>query len=359
MVFASLPDATARSPDASDNRSVRTALSSSVSPGSKALAEQLDSAGAIPFQATELTFAHGESPLDSPRALAPEPERKHVERDLIANRDSPWAPVEPMLARHMMLKRRQRLGQYRIEGRISIGGFAEVYRAYDTVEGIRVALKLPHENLVDATTLANFRREVRVVAKLDHPNILPIKTAGMMDERFVIVTPLGIESLADRLERRIARRTALSFMEQMLDALACAHKSKIAHLDVKPENLILFPDNRLRLADFGLARVAFRTMSASGSGTVGYLAPEQALGKPSMRSDVFSAALIMWRLMSGALPDWPFKWPYVNAARASKGYHPALIRLVRRALSVDERKRFPTAVAMRVAFNKVKTKALL
>ena len=257
------------------------------------------------------------------------------------------------------LRRRQRLGQYRIEARISVGGFAEVYRAYDTVEGIRVAIKVPHEDLADSSTLSGFRREVRVVAKLDHPNILPIKTAGIIDDRFVIVTQLGTESLGDRLGRRMARQTVLSYMEQTLDALACAHRSKIAHLDVKPENLIVFPEQRLRLADFGLARVAFRTMSASGSGTVGYLAPEQALGKPSMRSDVFSIGLLFWRMMAGAAPEWPFKWPYPNYRRAAKSYHPALIQVVRRALFVDEKKRYPTAIAMRTAFNKVKDKALL
>jgi len=259
----------------------------------------------------------------------------------------------------MMLRRRQRLGQYRIEARISVGGFAEVYRAYDTVEGIRVAMKMPHQELVDADTLNAFRREVRVAAKLDNPNILPIKTAGMVDDRFVIVTPLGVESLGDRLERRLARSAALSYMEQLLDALACAHRNKVVHLDVKPENLILFPEHRLRLADFGLARVARRTMSASGSGTLGYIAPEQALGKPSMRSDVFSAGLIMWKLMSGGLPEWPFKWPYPKHERAAKSWHPALIQVIRRALAVDEKKRYPTAVAMRIAFNKAKDRALL
>lgn len=259
----------------------------------------------------------------------------------------------------MTLKRRQRLGQYRIEGKISSGGFAQVYRAYDTIEGIRVAIKIPHAELVDQSTLASFRREVRVVAQLDHPNVLPIKTAGVIDDRFCIVTPLGIESLGDRLGRRIARATALSFMEQLIEALACAHRRRIAHLDVKPENLILFPEQRLRLADFGLARVVFRTLSASGSGTVGFLAPEQALGKPSMRSDVFSAGLVMWKLMSGTVPEWPFEWPYPRHKRVADTYHPQLIRLVRRALSVDERKRFPTCVAMKQAFARISEKALL
>ncbi|MDF1798523.1 MAG: serine/threonine-protein kinase [Planctomycetota bacterium] len=253
----------------------------------------------------------------------------------------------------MPLKRRTRLGQYRIEGLLSKGGFAEVYRAYDTVEGIRVAIKLPLPEHVNPGFLTQFRREVRLVAGLDHQNILPIKTAGLIGEHFAIVTPLGIESLGDRLQRRMARTTALGFAEQLLEGLACAHRRKIAHLDVKPENLILFPDRRLRLADFGLARIVHRTLAASGSGTVGYVAPEQALGRPALHSDVFSAGLILWQLMAGSVPDWPFRWPYPNAARAEAKYSPGLVRLVRRATLVDERKRFPNAVAMLAAYRKL------
>ncbi len=244
------------------------------------------------------------------------------------------------------LRRRQLFGQYRIESRLASGGFAEVYRAYDTVEGIRVALKIPVQDHVDATTIDTFRREVRLAARLDHPSILQIKTAGMIGGRFVIVTPLGVESLAERLGRRMARATRLSYMEQLLEGLACAHRRKIVHLDVKPENLILFPEGRLRLADFGLARFAMRTIAGSGSGTIGYLAPEQALGRPTLRSDVFSAGLVMYRLMGGKLPEWPFRWPYPRAAEVQRAWSPRMIRLVRKATEVDEPRRFASAVPM-------------
>jgi serine/threonine-protein kinase len=259
----------------------------------------------------------------------------------------------------MSLRSRQRLGQYRIEARLASGGFADVYRAYDTVEGIRVALKVPHPGLVDRETLETFRREVRLVAGLDHPNVLPIKTAGMIEGQFVIVTPLGQESLADRLQRRLSRRKALGFMGQLLSGLAFAHRRRIAHLDIKPENLVLFPEDRLRLADFGLARVVARTMRASGSGTVGYLSPEQAMGKPSLRSDVFSAGLVMWRLMGGRLPEWPFERPYPNHAHVAGRWHTGMIRIVLRATEVDERRRFASAVPMLQAFQRVERRAIL
>ncbi len=277
------------------------------------------------------------------------PKKKATAKKLPAKQ--PPAPLPP-------LRRRQMLGQYRIEGKLSSGGFADVFRAYDTVEGIRVALKVPFQDILDASTLDTFRREVRVVAQLDHPNILSIKTAGTIDGRFVIVTPLGLESLEDRMKRRMARKTALSFMGQLLEALACAHRRRIVHLDIKPENLILFAENRLRLADFGLARVHERTITGSGSGTVGYLAPEQALGKPSLRSDVFAAGLILWKLMSGELPQWPFRWPLPSAAKAERAYHPDLVRLVRKSLAVDDARRFATAVPMLQAFRKLERRAL-
>src|SRR5690606_6396218 len=85
-----------------------------------------------------------------------------------------------------LLKARQKLGKYRIVRRIARGGFAEVYEARDTVEGIRVALKIPHAEHVTPEALETFKKEVRLVARLDHPGILPIKTAGPVDGRFVI-----------------------------------------------------------------------------------------------------------------------------------------------------------------------------
>ncbi len=255
------------------------------------------------------------------------------------------------------LRVRQKLGKYRIERRLGEGGFASVFQAYDTIEGVRVALKVPHPQLVDAPALSVFRREVKVNAQLDHPNVLPIKYAGFIDERFVIVYPLGLETLEDRLGRRMALRRALHWFEQMLDAVAFAHRRKILHSDVKPENFILFPGDRLRLADFGLARVSHRTMTASGSGTVGYLAPEQAMGRPSLRSDVFALGLIFYRMITGALPEWPFDWPPPAYDRLREKLHPDMIRVLERALEVDHRRRFRDAVQLRAAFRRVRHRA--
>lgn len=258
----------------------------------------------------------------------------------------------------MAFRPRQKLGKYRIVRRLASGGFAEVYKARDTVEGISVALKVPHPHLVSAATLDEFKREARLVARLDDPNILALKTAGHVDGHFIIVYPLGKETLHDRLKKRPSLRRRLSYAEQLISALAHAHKQKIIHCDVKPENLLLFDDDRLRLMDFGIAKVAAKTLPASGSGTVGYVAPEQALGRPSVRSDVFSAGLILYRMFSGVLPVWPYEWPPKGSSTLRRNLSPAMVELIRKSIEVDERKRFKDAGAMLTAFQRARSRAL-
>ncbi len=257
-----------------------------------------------------------------------------------------------------MVKVRQQLGKYRIEKRLAEGGFAAVYRALDTIEGIPVALKIPHAHLLTKHAMDDFRREVRLTARLDHPNILPIKNATYIDDRFVIVYPLGKSSLADRLSRRMSLRTAMNFAEQMLVAVAAAHDRKIVHLDVKPDNFIIFNDDRLRLTDFGIAKVAQRTIEASGAGTVGYIAPEQAMGRPSPRSDVFALGLIIYRMVTGHLPEWPFEWPPPGYDRLKRAVHPQFIAFLRRAMAVDQRVRYADARKMLEAFRRIKPRAI-
>ena len=107
-----------------------------------------------------------------------------------------------------MLKTGQKLGKYRILKRLGVGGFAEVYKAVDTVEGIKVALKIPF--LGTPESVDDFKQEIRIAATLEHPHILPIKNADVIDGRFIIATPLGDETLGDRLRRRLSIHTALS-----------------------------------------------------------------------------------------------------------------------------------------------------
>ena len=257
------------------------------------------------------------------------------------------------------LRVRQRLGKYRIEKRIAEGGFASVYRAYDTLEAVSVALKVPHQHVLTDKTLAELTREVRTSSRLDHPRILPVKNATIENGVFLIAYPLGVGTLADRMRHRMAPRRALEYASQALEALSYAHQKKVIHCDVKPENFILFADGGLKLHDFGIAKVARRTLRAeSGSGTIGYVSPEQAFGKPSFRSDVFSVGLVLYRMLSGRLPDWPYEWPLVGHKRLREIAHPDLIAFLRRSVAVDERKRFKDCRAMAGAFKRLRPRAL-
>lgn len=258
----------------------------------------------------------------------------------------------------VLLKTRQKLGKYRIEKRLSEGGFATVYQAFDTIEGQRVALKIPHSQQIDEGMLKEFRHEVRLAARLDHPNILPLKDASIIDDYFVISLPLGERTLSDRLQKRISLKTALELTDQMLDALSYAHQQKIIHCDVKPENMVLFEGNRLRLADFGIAKVALKTVKGAGTGTIGYMAPEQAMGKPSPRSDVFSVGLIVYRMFSGEWPEWPFTWPPLGIKKLRTRVHPDFVSFLKKAIDPNPRHRFRDCVHMRNAFLRIKPKVL-
>ncbi len=255
-----------------------------------------------------------------------------------------------------LLKRRQRLGKFRVERRLAVTSFAAVYEATDPILGVRVALKIPHQAHPGEDFTPEFKKEVRVAARLDHPHILPMRDANFIDGHFVIVTPLGTGTLADRISRRLLLDTILDFTGQMLDAVAHAHSLRIIHCDLKPENFITFPDNHLRLADFGIAKIALRTVRASGSGTLGYLAPEQAMGRPTYRSDVFSLGLIVYRMLTGKLPDWPFDWPPPGFDRLRQRVPPEFVALLRKAIAIKPSQRFADAGAMLTEYERLRSR---
>jgi serine/threonine-protein kinase len=257
-----------------------------------------------------------------------------------------------------MLKPGQKIGKYKLKSRISNGPYATVFRAHDTLEGVHVALKIPHKSLVTKESLDDFSREVRLAAKLVHPNILGLKSADFIDGHLVIAFPLGEESLEERLARRLSLRTALDLGEQLLRAVAFAHEQHVIHCDVKPDNLLLFPDGLLRLTDFGISKVAHRTISASGAGTVGYMAPEQAMGRPSRRSDVFATGLVLWQMFSGQLPEWPFEWPLAGYEKLRATLHADMIALLKRSLELKPSRRFEDGSQMLASYLRAKPKVL-
>lgn len=257
-----------------------------------------------------------------------------------------------------MLRARQKLGKYRIQGCINDGNIAAVYRAYDTIQGIHVALKIPHRSAMTEYFLADFKREARLGPKLEHPNIMPIRDASYIDGKFVIAMPLGECTLADRMRRRMATSTALDYAEQVLAAVAHAHEKRIIHCDIKPDNFVLFDDNQLKLGDFGFSKIAQRTLKqGSGSGTVGYMAPEQAVGRPMYQSDVFALGLLIYELFSGYLHQWPYDWPPPRIERVRAKLNPALVEVLKKAMQVRPEARYKDAVAMYREFKRARNGA--
>ena len=169
--------------------------------------------------------------------------------------------------------------------------------------------------------------------------------------------PLGIETLGDRMTRRMSTDLGLDFTRQAMAALAHAHSRKIIHCDVKPENFIIFENNRLKLTDFGFSKVALRSVKkGSGSGTVGYLAPEQALGRPMFQSDVFALGLVIYQMFSGQLPEWPYKWPPPGYPRIRAKLRPKVLTWLRKAMEFRPQDRYRTAVTMERTFNGIHAK---
>ncbi len=248
----------------------------------------------------------------------------------------------------------RRFDRYRLQGRLGEGGFATVYSAYDDVERCRVAIKIPDARyVVNTQSLDDLQRETDIMASLRHPAILPLKDARVIDGHFLMVFPLGRETLAERMMRRMSRSTAMTMIHQMVAAVAHAHRHQVLHRDIKPENFILFDDNEIRLTDFGLARIQLGRFDDSASGTLGYIAPEQAMGKPGYHSDVFALGLILYRMLSGELPEYPFQSPLPGYNKLRRGVSRDFVALIRKAIDPAPSKRFRTAAAMETAMKKI------
>ena len=113
----------------------------------------------------------------------------------------------------------------------------------------------------------------------------------------------------------------------------------------------------MKLADFGFAKINLRTLKASGSGTIDYIAPEQAMGRPKFQSDVFSLGLVVYRILSGTLPEWPFEWPLKGYEKLEKRVRPEVIDVLKNAIQLDPKKRYRDAVQMHAAFTKATSHA--
>jgi len=213
-----------------------------------------------------------------------------------------------------------RLGPYEIRSALGAGGMGEVYRACDTRLGRDVAIKiLPESFARDSDRLHRFELEARTVAALNHPNILALFDIGNHNgSPYIVSELLEGETLRQRLEQgSLPARRAVEFALQVSQGLAAAHEKGVVHRDVKPENIFLTQDGRVKILDFGLAKLAGPESTASGSdsptlggaaqtspgmvmGTAGYMSPEQVRGKSiDARSDIFSFGAVVYEMLAG------------------------------------------------------------
>lgn len=249
----------------------------------------------------------------------------------------------------LSLKRGRRLGKYRLAKYLGEGGSCEVWKARDTVEGIWVALKIPLADTHGKRDNQALLREIRLVTQLRHPHIMPVKNADIIGDHAVLATELSVGTLDDR-SRPMSARKIISIAAQVLDGLAYAHRKRMVHCDVTPGNIFLFPNGRVALGDFGIGlKIKGRMRTVEDFGTPGYVAPEQAYGKPTYRSDCFAVGLILYEYITGALPKWPFNWPPRGYKRLREKTSLAFAGFIKQALTIDPDKRFANAEKMRSA----------
>ncbi|WP_202233178.1 Stk1 family PASTA domain-containing Ser/Thr kinase [Actinacidiphila reveromycinica] len=255
-------------------------------------------------------------------------------------------------------------GRYLVEGRIAVGGMATVYRATDTRLDRELALKVMHPSLADdAVFVERFIREAKAVAKLAHPNVVGVFDQGT-DGTYVYLAMEYVAgcTLRDVLRERGALQVhaALDILEPVLAALGAAHRAGLVHRDMKPENVLIGDDGRVKVADFGLVRVIDTKTSASTGavlGTVSYLAPEQiGHGTVDQRADVYACGVVLYEMLAGRKPydgDTPVKvmYQHVNEdvpapSAAVPTVPPLLDALVARACARPQQERPADAVEL-------------
>ena len=273
------------------------------------------------------------------------------------------------------------LSHFRITDKLGEGGMGEVWLAEDTRLGRNVALKtLPPKSAESEDRLRRFEDEARAASALNHPGIAHIYDVGEADGiHFIAMEHVNGESLDRRLARSTLTTNEITDIgARLADALAAAHDQGVTHRDIKPSNLMMTPERRLKVLDFGLAKLrpAFgegggedtaQTMTQPGvvMGTVQYMSPEQALGKDAdHRSDIFSTGIVLYQMATGQLP-FSGSTPTETiteivrseprpVAELSPVTPPELERIVRKCLEKDRSRRYQSARELEVDLSNLK-----
>ena len=264
-----------------------------------------------------------------------------------------------------------KLGDYEVKSQLGSGGMGEVYRARDSRLGRDVAIKvLPSFLSTDSERLRRFEQEARAAAALNHPNILAVFQMGTYEGAPYLVSELlEGETLREPIRRgRLSVRRAIDYGVQIARGLAAAHEKGIVHRDLKPENLFVTKDGRLKILDFGLAKLTQPQSSSAHSavtftegteagvvmGTVGYMSPEQVRGQTAdHRADIFAFGAILYEMLAGKRafqkPTSPETMTAIlnedppGISQVTTNVPPALQRVVHRCLEKNPEQRFQSA----------------
>ncbi|MBP0956361.1 MAG: Stk1 family PASTA domain-containing Ser/Thr kinase [Oscillospiraceae bacterium] len=255
-------------------------------------------------------------------------------------------------------------GRYEITELIGIGGMADVYKAVDLVENRTVAVKILKNEFADNDDFVRrFRNESKAIAVLSHPNIVRIYDVGFSDRiQFIVMEYIDGITLKEFMEQQgvLKWKDSVHFIIQILRALQHAHDRGIVHRDIKPQNIMLFPDGTIKVMDFGIARFAReegKTISDKAIGSVHYISPEQARGDiTDEKSDIYSVGVMLYEMLTGVKPfdaDTPIAVALMHMQnnpkppRAINNTIPeGLESIVMRAMQRDASKRYQSASEM-------------
>ena len=281
------------------------------------------------------------------------------------------------------------LSHYRIVSKLGAGGMGEVYRAHDSRLNREVAIKLlPPEFADKSDRLQRFRQEAQATSALNHPNILTVYDVGEYEGApFIVAELLHGEELRERLNRgAIPLRKVTEYAQQIVSGLSAAHESGIVHRDLKPENLFITNDDRLKILDFGIAKLSATPASTNPDisedatrkvltnpgvviGTVGYMSPEQVRGQTAdHRSDIFSLGAILHEMITGRRAFKRETMAETMAATikeepeeltvSNPNISPSLERIVRRCLEKKPERRFQSTADLGFALESVSSNSL-